>query len=59
MVSLQLKFGGRHSLSMSLRKREIVSDGRTSERKGVLSFGPFTSVHNTEDASVCREAESA
>jgi len=44
---------------MSLRKREIVSDGRTSERKGVLSFGPFTSVHNTEDASVCREAESA
>ena len=46
-------------MSMSHRKREIVPDGRTNERKGALSLEPFTSVRNTEDASVSRGAESA
>ena len=40
---------------MSHREREIVPD----DRKGALSLEPFTSVWNTEDVSVSREAESA
>ena len=43
---------------MSHREREIVPDGRTSERKGALSLESFTSVRNTEDASVSRGVES-
>ena len=58
-MSLELRFEGRQSMSTSHREREIVPDGRTSERKGVLSLEPFTSVRNTEDASVSRGAESA
>ena len=57
-VSLQLRFEGRQSLSMSHREWKIVPDGKTSERKGALSLKPFTSVRNTEDASVSRGAES-
>ena len=58
-VSLQLRFEGRQSWSVSHRKREIIPDGGTNERKGALSLEPFTSVWNTEDASVRRGAESA
>ena len=45
-------------MSMSPKEREIVLDGRTSERKGALSLESFTSVRNTEDASVSRGVES-
>ena len=58
-MSLQLRFEGRLSLSISHREREIVPDGMTNERKSALSFEPFTSVWNTEDGIVNREAESA
>ena len=58
-VNLQLRFEGRQSLSMSHREREIVPDGRNNERIGALSFEPFTSVRNTEDANDSRGAESA
>ena len=58
-MSLQLRCEGRQSSSMSHREREIVPDGRANERKGALSLEPFTSVRNTEDASVSRGAESA
>ena len=57
-MSLQLRFEGRQSLSMSHREREIVPDGRTNERKGTLSMESFMSVRNAEDASVSRGAES-
>ena len=57
-MRLQLRFEGRQSLSMSPKEREIVLDGRTSERKGALSLEPYMSVPNTEDASVSREVES-
>ena len=56
-MSLQLRFEGRQSLSMSHREREIVPNGRTNERKGALSMERFTSVRN--DESVSRGAESA
>ena len=42
--NLQLRFEGRQSLSMLHREREIAPDGRTYERKGVLSLEPFASV---------------
>ena len=58
-MSLQLGSEGRQSLSMSHREREIVPDGRTSERKGALSLEFFMSVWNMEDASVSNGAESA
>ena len=58
-MSLQLRFEGRQSLSMSHREREIVPDGRTNERKGALSLESFTSVRNTEDVSVSIGPESA
>ena len=58
-MSLELRFEGRPSLSMSHREREIVPAGRTNERKGMMSLEPFMSVQNTEDASVSRGAESA
>ena len=58
-MRFQLRFEGRQSLSMSLREKEIVPDGRTNEGKGALSLETFTSVRNTEDASVSRGAESA
>ena len=57
-MSLELRFEGRQSLNMSHRESEIVPDGRTNERKGALSLEPFTSVRNTEDASVSSGAES-
>ena len=37
-MSLQLRFEGRQSLSMSHREREFVPDGRTNERKGTLFY---------------------
>ena len=43
---------------MSPKEREIVLYGRTSERKVALSLESFTSVRNTEDASVSRGVES-
>ena len=58
-MSLQLRFEGRQSLSMPHREKKIAPDGRINERKGALSLEPFTSVQNTEDASVSRGAESA
>ena len=39
-MSLELRFEGRQSLSMLHREREIVPDGWTNERKGVLSLEP-------------------
>ena len=58
-MSLQLRFEGRQSLSVSHREREIVPEGRTNERNGALSWEPFTSVWSTEDVIVNRGAESA
>ena len=51
-VSLELRLEGRQILSMSHREREIVPDGRTTEREGALSLELFRSVRNTDDASV-------
>ena len=58
-MSLQLRYDGRQSLSMSHREREIFPDGRTNEGKGVLSLECFLSVWNTEDVSVSGGVESA
>ena len=44
---------------MSHREKDFALNGKTSGRQGALSLELFTSVRNTEDASVSRGAESA
>ena len=54
-MSLELRFEGRQSLSMSHREREIVPDVRTDERRVVLSLELFTEHRRCECQQRSRE----